>query len=688
MEDYTRLWFRYPLRIDSHNVNRVKLGTTSVCVELDVSKPLMNETWISFVDDDDPSIVVDGFWQKVEYDDFPPYCLKYFHMSHKVDDCKRDFVKEQGKGPKAPYVHRRRKNNKEGVQINNSFAGLENVLEEEKDIAEDAKGNSMAKEVTIGKDNIHTIVQTNNNFAGLENVMEDENGEAAERRGSLRDEGGPTTVGKEHVQRNNSFAGLEIPSVDHAQRNVDGLVATGKDGVLGSLVVVDKLQVSSLSVLQDISTDFQGDMNAFCKEFKAPSATLSPKADLSMATDVTQQWSLPSEDKPGGSELQVSAEGLQEEMGALLDDIQPHCTSLGKLQKFSTPWIVVGDFNALISGEERVGGNAPDPVSMYFAQCIRDCHLLDVGFVGSKYTWTNGKLSQRLDRVLCDQAFLDTFPILNVRHLAKTASDHAPLLLELKLLHDTPKGSFRFHNMWLHHEDLNQVGFDREALHLAKAEHLRCLAIEVAYWQQKSGVKWMQDGDKSTSFFHSWVKQRRRKKAIVGTLIDGDWVSDKAKVADSVVDYFHWPLRITWLIPLWQILSTDIVCGEVFHVWIDRICACLNNCWFSVMFNGELTSFFPSSKGVRQGDPLSPTLFIIAEEYLLRGLAKLQSDHPQIAYNAGGSVRIPCLVFADDCLLFYNGLKSSLDKVNGFLAHFQSVSGQVINKDKEFLHSF
>ncbi|GAA0187523.1 hypothetical protein LIER_34811 [Lithospermum erythrorhizon] len=382
MKDYTRLWVRLiwyvqscpmrifkwipdfnpstPLRIDSHNVNRVKLGTAFVCVELDVSKPLMNETWISFVDDEDPTIVFDGFWQKVEYDDVPPYCLKCFRMGHKVEDCKRDFEKEQGKGPQAPYVHRRRlyrrvlnptkavqpkatvndvkkkgpldpvivghvtsssgtkesdlapplirlghvvekwikklhtknngqgKNKQEGVQTNNSFACLENVLEEEKDIAEDAKRNSMAKEVTVGKNNVHTTAQTNNTFAGLQNVLEDENDAMAETKGSLRDEGDHTTVGEEHVQTNNSFAGLE-----------------------------------------DISTDFQEDMSTFCKEFKAPSATSSPKVSLLMATDSTQQWILPSEEKSGV-----------------------------------------------------------------------DCHLLDAGFVGSKYTWTNGKLSQRLDREL------------------------------------------------------------------------------------------------------------------------------------------------------------------------------------------------------------------------------------------------------------------------------------------------
>ncbi|GAA0149764.1 hypothetical protein LIER_36990 [Lithospermum erythrorhizon] len=98
---------RKPLRVDSHNVNRVKLGTASVCIELDVSKPLMHETWISFVDDEDLDIV-EGFSQKVEYESVPPYSSKCFHMGFKEDDCKRDFELEKSKGHEAPHVYRRR----------------------------------------------------------------------------------------------------------------------------------------------------------------------------------------------------------------------------------------------------------------------------------------------------------------------------------------------------------------------------------------------------------------------------------------------------------------------------------------------------------------------------------------------------------------------------------------------------
>ncbi|GAA0173775.1 hypothetical protein LIER_27323 [Lithospermum erythrorhizon] len=103
-----------PLRIDSLNTNRVKLGVASVCIELDVSKPLVDKVWVSFEDDEYPDYN-EGFWQRVEYDEIPHYCSKCFHMGHSVANCKRDFEKERmqatkGKmelGTKPAYARRR-----------------------------------------------------------------------------------------------------------------------------------------------------------------------------------------------------------------------------------------------------------------------------------------------------------------------------------------------------------------------------------------------------------------------------------------------------------------------------------------------------------------------------------------------------------------------------------------------------
>ncbi|GAA0162286.1 hypothetical protein LIER_39384 [Lithospermum erythrorhizon] len=83
-----------PLRIDSLNTNRVKLYVASVCVELDVSKPLVDEVWVSF-EDDDHLDNNEGFWQRVEYDETLKYCSKCFYMGHSLEDCKRDFEKER-----------------------------------------------------------------------------------------------------------------------------------------------------------------------------------------------------------------------------------------------------------------------------------------------------------------------------------------------------------------------------------------------------------------------------------------------------------------------------------------------------------------------------------------------------------------------------------------------------------------
>ncbi|GAA0147841.1 reverse transcriptase [Lithospermum erythrorhizon] len=118
------------------------------------------------------------------------------------------------------------------------------------------------------------------------------------------------------------------------------------------------------------------------------------------------------------------------------------------------------------------------------------------------------------------------------------------------------------------------------------------------------------------------------------------------------------------------------------EAWIDRVLACLKNNWFSLILNGKAVGFFKSEKGVRQGDPLSPALFILAEEYLLRGLQKLYTDAPTLAYKCGSSVSVPALAFADDVLIFSNGSKAALSKIMHFLDHYQTVSGQLVNTEK------
>lgn len=83
-----------------------------------------------------------------------------------------------------------------------------------------------------------------------------------------------------------------------------------------------------------------------------------------------------------------------------------------------------------------------------------------------------------------------------------------------------------------------------------------------------------------------------------------------------------------------------------------------NNCYY-VLINGQGNGFFQSSRGLKQGDPLSPTLFIIAAEVLARGLDSLHKDKDFKRYGMlKRSPEINHLSYVDDTILFCSGDRS------------------------------
>nr|XP_027083643.1 uncharacterized protein LOC113705941 [Coffea arabica] len=90
-----------------------------------------------------------------------------------------------------------------------------------------------------------------------------------------------------------------------------------------------------------------------------------------------------------------------------------------------------------------------------------------------------------------------------------------------------------------------------------------------------------------------------------------------------------------------------------------------------------------SSRGLRQGDPLSPALFIIAAEVLSRGLNTLVGDLQFSPYFVTrGCPPLTHLAYADDIIIFCNGSKRSLACVMEVLGKYQRISGQLVNVSK------
>ena len=86
---------------------------------------------------------------------------------------------------------------------------------------------------------------------------------------------------------------------------------------------------------------------------------------------------------------------------------------------------------------------------------------------------------------------------------------------------------------------------------------------------------------------------------------------------------------------------------------------------------------FQTDRGFRQDDPLSPTLFILYIEYLAYTLC----DRPPFNGLKIGGLSVKVSMFADDTLVFLNGLKNQFKADLNIFQAFGKISGCRVNLD-------
>jgi hypothetical protein len=121
-----------------------------------------------------------------------------------------------------------------------------------------------------------------------------------------------------------------------------------------------------------------------------------------------------------------------------------------------------------------------------------------------------------------------------------------------------------------------------------------------------------------------------------------------------------------------------------FHAnWILWIKACISSSSFSILLNGSPYGLFSPERGLRQGDPLSPFLFILGSEVLSRLLLREERignlKGMKIARN---SPAINHLLFADDLLIFGKASLLEASSIKSCLDKYCSWSGQSVNANK------
>lgn len=66
----------------------------------------------------------------------------------------------------------------------------------------------------------------------------------------------------------------------------------------------------------------------------------------------------------------------------------------------------MGDFNEIAHPNEKFRGNQPSRIKMnFFNNFLNTSNLIDLGFVGPKFTWTNGRLPHDIIRTRIDRAY-------------------------------------------------------------------------------------------------------------------------------------------------------------------------------------------------------------------------------------------------------------------------------------------
>lgn len=132
----------------------------------------------------------------------------------------------------------------------------------------------------------------------------------------------------------------------------------------------------------------------------------------------------------------------------------------------SHPWLCYGDFNEILSIEEKQGRLLRPPRPMLdFREALLFCGIVDLGYRGNTFTWDNGRLGkdllqERLDRVCANIEWKALFPYVKVSHLQVSYSDHVPILISTTEPIN-PRRNRRlprhFEEKWVAHPDCEKV---------------------------------------------------------------------------------------------------------------------------------------------------------------------------------------------------------------------------------------
>ncbi|GMI77374.1 hypothetical protein HRI_001406700 [Hibiscus trionum] len=133
----------------------------------------------------------------------------------------------------------------------------------------------------------------------------------------------------------------------------------------------------------------------------------------------------------------------------------------------------------------------------------------------------------------------------------------------------------------------------------------------------------------------------------------------------------------------WSFLRDVMLRMGFAREWVNLILRCVSSVSFSVRVNGTLFEEFFPTRGIRQGDPLSPFLFLFCSQGLSAALETEQREGRLSGLSASRhGPRVTHQLFADDSMVFIRNEPQEVARLRYVLSQYASSSGQTVNFDK------
>ncbi|KAK3192991.1 hypothetical protein Dsin_024301 [Dipteronia sinensis] len=161
------------------------------------------------------------------------------------------------------------------------------------------------------------------------------------------------------------------------------------------------------------------------------------------------------------------------------------------------------------------------------------------------------------------------------------------------------------------------------------------------------------------------LKRRKRKKGFIAIKLDMSKAYDRVE---------------------WAFLEGMMSTLGFSEKWISLIMRCVESVTYSFLINGEVCGSIKPSRGLRQGDPLSPFLFLFCTEGLSNLIQQAQQRGTITGFRCSrDGPAITHLFFADNSLLFTKANEVNCVAIRNLLHVYATASGQVINFNKSVM---